>query len=466
MGLRIFLNQKLNIFGVIFYLFTCSFSSAMTLKQAVVSAVKTNPSGDAARAHQRSVGSELDQAKGRFLPEVTLYGDVGKHKVRNPNSLSDSDNLKWHLEKQIGVRASLSLFDGYERANALYRAAARLDKILYDLFATTETLALNAVEAYIDVYRHRQLLYIARKNIQRHKQILNQIRQRIAGGKAPRSDGIQIQERLYAAQAVLIEIEKAAADANAKFRRVIGKSPKGKMKLRSARRLPRSKTALVESALANNYDIKAALKAIAENQYSAKEAQSDLFPKLSLESNASVGANRSGSEGPEADLYVGLKLTWKLYDGGVVNSRANALAEQAYQAGYTRDVKIREVAEAAEKAWNSYYHDRNRNNVLSSQVKSHDSIVRDYSEEYKLAKRSLLDVLDAERGRFNAKFQQISVSAAYLYASYRMLAVQSKLAAYFGVAEVDVAAQPYYEEQYTTKSSRQIFNFKLPPLNQ
>ncbi|MEL6505297.1 MAG: TolC family protein [Pseudomonadota bacterium] len=435
---------------------------ADTMTATVRDAVRNSPLRKAARADVTASASELQGTRSGYLPSVTVFGDAGGEIVSS-DSLSRSDNNRLKGTAQVGVQARYTLFDGYARANSVYRAAARLDAGLFSMLAASETIALNAIEAYIDVQRHRQLLHIAKQNIQRHRQIERLIRERVAGGKSPASDNFQIEERILAARAVETEIKRALGEAIAKYRRVVGRSPRGSTKITFAKRIPRSREALVHSAIANNAEIKNNNKLIAEAEYARDVAKAGNAPNVFLEGRATAGANRSGTSGERLDAFVGLRLSWNLYDGGATDSQADALAARAGEAAYRRDLKIREIKEAAERAWNSYINGRTRVAILTAQVQANKKIVRNYREEYELSKRSLLDVLDAERARFNTDFQRISVRAAYQYAPYRMLATQSKLVSYFGASGHVNVAKPRFEQRVLDKPQA-VFDIHIEPL--
>ena len=456
------------VFSVILIVCACTgvqprATLAAALSEAVRLAVENHPTADAQRASQRAAAYDLEESKGLVLPQLDLYGDAGKERVYNPESLSASDNGRWHFTREAGVAASVVLFDGFERANIIYRNAARLDAEIYNLLATTETIALNAVEAYVDVVRHRDLIAIADRNIRRHREILDLIADRVAGGSAPESDRFQIEERVFAAEAVAVEIDKAYQDAIAKYVRVVGIRPAGSMSVPPAKGIPASAEQLAALAVANNYEIQAAEKSISENEFRVEESLSAYRPKLSLEGRSSVGANRAGSSGSENDLYVGLRLAWKLYDGGSAYNRSRADYERLNAAQFRRDAKIREVRELAHRTWNSYVSGSLRSQKLQSQVEANRRVVANYLEEYDLAKRTLLDVLDAERALFNSQFQQISAAASHRYAGYRILASASRLTDYFGISAYDVAPVPDHEER-AVSDPLGIFNLRIDPL--
>ncbi|MFD0915113.1 TolC family protein [Pseudahrensia aquimaris] len=451
---------------------TTTTSMAESMTSAVKRAVKTHPSVKSKRANQRAVANELEESRSSFLPQVSLFGDAGIERVENDSSLSVRDSGRTNFTREAGVSVQYTLFDGYERANILYRNAARLDGAIWGLLATSEATALNAVEAYIDVVRHRELLAAAHRNIKRHKRILRLIRARVSGGKSPASDAFQIEERVFAAQAVEVEITKALKDANAKYRKAVGRSPGKKMRVARVKHLPKSRSQLEQTAIANSYEIKALEKVANENQYAGDASASGLSPKVSLEGRASIGADRNGSRGTQNDAYVGLRLQWKLFDGGATDSRAGAFAERAQEALYERDVRVRDIREIAEKSWAAYHEGRKRNAILLKQLKQNKKIVTNYREEYELSKRSLLDVLDAERARFNNEFQQISVSAGYRFSAFRMLAIQSRLMRFFGLHRDAVAPRANNEQRFrstngraiSTGSSQSVFDINIEPL--
>ena len=61
----------------------------------------------------------------------------------------------------ISAELTQVLFDGWDRSNDIYRSAATVDAAALRLLERSEALGLDAVEAYIDVQRHTQILGVA-----------------------------------------------------------------------------------------------------------------------------------------------------------------------------------------------------------------------------------------------------------------------------------------------------------------
>ena len=441
-------------------LFGAQGAHAESLGNAVRRAVRTNPSARAAQAGAAARAGELRGTRSLYLPKVDAFGEAGF-----VNDSANGSSRHMDFTAKVGIEASYTLYDGYRRANEVYRNAARLDESLYNALSAASTTALNAVEAYVDVKRHRDLAAIANTNIARHREIRRLIVAQVDGGAAPVSDRFQIDERLLAARSVRQEIRKALADAETKYERVIGRRPGKGLKVPRVRHLPRSLAALEAAVRKRNYAIARAAKAISAAEYALEGEKGANRPNVSLYGRVSEGNDAGGVKGRNREAFAGLKLSWTLYDGGLSSARQDTLHAEASEALLRRDATIREVVEVAGRSWNAYVLGGKRHAILVRQERAASKIVRNYREEYSLSKRSLLDVLDAERARFNTGFQRISAHAAARFAQYRMLAVQSRLISHFG-AKSSVAVptyRPAYEERVVGRP-REVFNVTIEPL--
>ena len=100
--------------------------------------------------------------------------------------------------------------------------------------------------------------------------------------------------------------------------------------------------------------------------------------------------------------------------------------------------------------------------AAQQQVNSNDRLVKQYREEYRLAKRSLLDLLDSETALFSSQFQLSSAKAARLFSSYSVLASTGRLLANLGVH----APPEAHVEIPNPRETGGIINFNIEPLRQ
>ena len=123
-----------------------SFTSAafsMSLRDAVQQAVSTHPGVGAARAASRASIWDFKTARARLAPTLDVNADAGAQYVNQPANLSPNENAKWDFRRQAAAEIVQFLFDGWDRANDIYRNAALVDA------ASSRTLSSSLFHARI-----------------------------------------------------------------------------------------------------------------------------------------------------------------------------------------------------------------------------------------------------------------------------------------------------------------------------
>lgn len=416
-------------------------ASAESLRAAVRAAVTTNPTGRAANADVKASALELLQLRGEYQPRLLLQGEAGAERYDDPRRLGPSDNSDTKFKREIGLIAELTVFDGYRRANRVYRNAARLDKSIFGLLDASETMALNAVEAYIDVARHVRLLGVASRNIARHEEIARQVDDLVDGDSLPVSARFEVQERLLAARLSRLDVERALADARARYRAVVGHDPGRMGPVPSVKALPLTRSEMVLRSLRNSFRLKGAGHSVAQTRFQSGIDTADDKPQVTLQAGVRAGRDVAGTSGSETDAFVGVRMDWELYAGGR-DARRRALQQRSLQAEAERRKVVREVREMAERSLNAYHANIERTVLLDRRETAARKTSEQYQDQFRAGTRSLLDVLDAERTLFNIEFENFSAKAGFTFSQYRMLAAQSRLAVHFDIEPADVPLEP------------------------
>lgn len=436
-------------------------ANAEALRDAVRFAVTTNPSVKATEAEMRAAAFELMQLEREYLPSVYLEAEAGYQNVDDPENLSDEDNNTTQPRQKLGLRGELVLFDGFRRANLVYANAARVDGSVFRLLDASETMALNATEAYIDVYRHRALMVVAEENVKKHKEIGERVRELVRGGRLPFSDELTIDDRIRSAELALIRVQRALRDANARYERVIGRPPGGGMTVPRAP-VPQSLQALTAEAIEKSYRVQFARTQIDQSKFQAEVVLADRQPRITLNAGVVREINRNGVDSTRTDQTIGLGLRWTLWQGGR-KAEENALAEQTSRAFSQQAVAVREVTELAARTWNTFITNVERDRRLQEQLRINRLIVEVYGDEFLAAKRTLLDLLEVERARFNVEFESVGAQAALAFSTYRTLATRSRLAEHFGLAKADLALEPSFLSR-ASKEPITVFDVSIEPL--
>ena len=238
------------------------------MQSAVHAAVTTNPKAQAGKENVKASALELLQLEEDFMPRLSLYGDAGAQYFDDPTRLSPQDNRRTRFGREIGLAAEVTLFDGYRRANRVYRNSARVDESIFKLLDASETLALNAVEAYIDVIRHTDLLGVADQNIRRHVEISRSVKKLVKVGRLSSSDEFEIDEQLLAARLSRLEVKQALENAKVRYETVIGHKPTANMSVPNVRELPDTLRELLIRSVSNNFRVRLADTRIQQSKYS------------------------------------------------------------------------------------------------------------------------------------------------------------------------------------------------------
>lgn len=458
-------NRSIKMTAIAFFVaaFSPVSATAESLSAAVRQAVTKNPAAQAADADVRATLFELLELKGEYQLEVTLFGEAGAQIVDNPSSLSAADNGELRGTAQIGVGVEYTLFDGHRRENLVYRNATRLDASILRAMDASETLALNAVEAYIDVMRLRGLSHLAAQNIARHEEIGSQVGELVEGGRLPTSDGFLVDDRIAAAKDAKIGVDQSLANAIARYIRVVGHKPGGNMKVPGVKSVPKDLSSFQNEAVRNSFRVRVADKVARESVFEGNIKKSARAPRVTLNGGVTYGVNRDGNSSNRADAFVGARMNWTLYNGRRPAQSAG-IQERTRQAELERRVAADEVRELTARTWNAYLKNGKRSRLLDEQLRANFSIVRQYRDELAAAKRSLIDLLEAERTVFNVKFQKASADAALTFSRYRMLAARSRLAEHFGVSPANVLFAPDYEQRALQSPKAAVFNTVVEPL--
>jgi adhesin transport system outer membrane protein len=324
-------------------------------------------------------------------------------------------------------------------------------------------VALNAIEAYIDVNRHNRLLQLARGHVARHEELLSIIKQRLDGGAAPIGDLEQTLERLESAKALVAQIDVAREAAIAKYKASVGSKPTRLKHVPYARNLPKSPAAVMASALVNNARIKATSSEIDVAGFDKEQFRSSLYPKLFLEGSATRGENLEGTPGTNDELKAMLVLRWRLYDGGVRQGRIAELAEREYEKVAERDILLTEIEEIVDTAWGRFTKGWAQVDALKRQSVQTKKVIATYQDEYNANTRSLLDVLDAENSNFGTEFELSNVQALHVFSSYQLLAQMGVLLDRLGVHKPEGVNNSFETPKPSGKVSFGS-GFEIPPL--
>ncbi len=407
------------------------------LVQAARKAVVSNPDVQARWNGFKAAGDERDVARGGFFPQLDLNASAGREDGRTPLIPQGRYNLN-----STQLTLSQMLFDGMFTANEAKRLGhAKLTRY-YELAEASETAALEAVQAYTDVVRYRELVDAATQNYVEHKQTTGQVEERANAGVGRGVDVEQANGRLALAESNLLVELTNLHDVSARYLRIVGDTPPASLpsmpepfKLGI---LPASTKVLMRDGLQGSPTLNAAVENARSYQLAIESRKSAYLPRVDLRAYTGNSDNIGGILGNTHVNGIELVLNYNLFRGGADRARERQAVNQNEQARDLQEKACRDVRQTLSIAYSDartlseqmIY----QNQHLLSTEKSREA----YRQQFDIGQRTLLDLLDTQNEYFEATRTYINTRYNQIAAQARTLAGMGQLVSALGVGRADV----------------------------
>ncbi len=419
-------------------------TSAMTLQEAAQLAVRTNPQVTAIGNDRLAVDQELRQGRALYYPSVDLTSDAGGEFTDNPTTLAQGYSHGITLfRSDATVTMTQLLFDGFFADNEVEKQKARVRSAAYRVAETAEDVALQAVQAYLDVQRQRVRVDLAQENVQVHRDRLNQVSQKAQVGAGNIADVRQTEARLATAQSQLIQAQGELRDAETNFMKVVGQAPDTLEDVAPPLDLmPADINQAVKDALANSPTLQLARADIEAADALARQQDSPFYPDVRLELSGGETHNSGGVKAENYDATAMVVMKWNLYRGGGDTAK---LREFKHRLAETQDIFVddqRKITEQTRVSWNSVTTSHSNVLVLQKTVMANTQTRDVYRQQFDIGQRGLLDLLNSDNELYLSKDNLVTATFAEVFARFRLLAVAGGLEKALSVSPPEQAAQP------------------------
>ena len=421
---------------------------AVDLREAVQSALATNPQIRQAVSNRAATEEELEQGRGLYYPNVSVQGSAGVESLKNPTrrSLGIADHTLWPIEGDLIV--DQLVYDSGGREAEIRRQAARSDAAAARVQERSEYVALNVARTYIDYILQQRLVAIAQDNVTFHERLAGDLREGVAKGSISIADQQQAEERLQAARAKVTQAREDLDTAAITFRTLTGIPIDAvNMPPDLSQCMPATLDEAEAIARQENPRVREAVADLATSREEIRAARADLGPKFSVQGRARAGHDIDGFEGRTTDLQALGVLRWTLYNGGIKEANVREQQERANEVHGRLFERTRAAEEDVRTSWSRLQNQTALASELETQGRISDDLLLSYREQFNIGRRSLLDVLDAQNSRYIVQQQTETARLAKLYAQYQVLAAENRLIQCLGV-QAPAAAQPTMMARY------------------
>lgn len=419
---------------------------SQSLEQAVAHTLDTNPDLRIAFNRFKVREEQINQASAGYMPTIDLTAGYGWEQTNSPSSRRkanvgevDEDGVIELERGEFGVSIRQMLFDGFYTSSEVDRYSYEANAEKWTLLAAAEDMALEATKVYVDYISSQQILILAEKNLQSHKEIYDQIKQRTDSGLGSVADLSQIAGRLARANSNVISARNNLFDARSQFIRVIEQEPEDLVvPVPDADMLPADLPSTLTLAKETHPVLMSASLDIGAAEAERSSAQANYYPKLSLEVDGNWNNDVDGEDGfsPIAsqnvnghsnDIVAMVRLRYNLFAGGKDLAREKEAAYKINEAKEIRQRAHRQVVEGATLAWNAFELLEPQKLYIREHVIAAKQTQVAYAQQFNLGQRTLLDVLDTENELFEARKDYLRSEYEEIVAMYRVLNATGQL---------------------------------------
>jgi len=420
-------RKWLGILGILPMLLPTS-GFGLTIEEAYRTVIETNPEIRQRIENYRSVEQDKTVAFADYLPVVDVQGGIGyKHYEGTIPGYEEDD----YRHAEAFIRARENLFRGFSTVNDVEQQDARILSAEHYLMELVSQLGLQMVESYLSVLKEKQLYALAVENRNTHQRYYNMIKERVESGAGTKADLEQISGRLALAQSNVDVAVNNFEDAQTNFRRIYGSAVNPDEMAEAdvnASLIPETLEAAEETAQKHYPTLMVNRKNVEAAQAAYRQAKSPYFPLVDLEvMQTYVNNDDSGTiagrqlAGEANEFSVMLYASWNLYNGGAdVAKRDKALAGVFNESEKMLNNQ-RLVSERLNLSWAAKKRIAEQVEYLEQHRDFTRQTLESYNEEFRLGRRTLLDVLDVENEYYTSRKAFVSAEYDMQLAEFRVI---------------------------------------------
>lgn len=374
-------------------------AESLSLQPLLREAVSLHPEVRQRRGEIQTGRLDLDAAKWSRFPSATAgvesasQGPAGLVTVRQP------------------------IWTGGKITGQIDYATAKLVTNQATLVETQQSVLQRSAQTYYDILRYQTRLKIVRDNEAEHKHLLEIIQRRVKSEVSPGTDETQAMARYRQVISERIVVELQLASARSALEQMLGRKAAVQATAKPLGMPNLSEAVLLDMALAYSPERRRLLAQIETIDAEVELAKSKLKPELYMAYQTRTGTLDFGQS--RNRYFVGVEM----------QTGAGLSALSGIQSALSRKESEREKLAAAERTLTNQIRSTwAEMNALNSQLEpvrallvSTEDVVASYLRQFQVGRRSWLEVLNAQREKFQAYNTLADIENPLEYAKLRLL---------------------------------------------
>ncbi|WP_418845499.1 TolC family protein [Pyramidobacter piscolens] len=320
----------------------------LSIGEAIATALEQSPTLNARRQELNKAKGDIVQARGNFLPRLSLTGQYSDNRYPTVSGGSRTDSVSG------GIALTQNLYAGGRHAAQRRQAQTTLSQAELGVREAEEALAVNVYDAFYGVILAREKVAAARDAVETSRKHLQEVRQMLGVGLANQLEVIRAEQQLSANEAALASSRGAFDAERITLLNLMGLAPssallpKGPLELADPRGTARQSVALAQKRRA---DVAMLEKQIAIQSEQIKIVRGAMKPSFDLSATADYSDPYRNQDAGDDSWKATLTLEIPLYDRGQTRGevmKAKAVQEQNKQALRQKEL---DVLSEIELAW-------------------------------------------------------------------------------------------------------------------
>jgi adhesin transport system outer membrane protein len=385
-----------------------------TMSEAVLMSLDQYPAILAAQSKVNSAEADIGRARGAHWPQVVWQGTQNAY-----NSGAVANN--WIQSPSV----SLNVWSGWKIESDVARSKAILDSSKQQQRITRDDVALLATEGYLSWARGIELLRLAHTNAQAHQKIFKDIQIIVRADEGRRIDLDQAQVRLENSTLIIAQRESELVMSTERLNRMLlGRMPKLPSGIdRQFPMLPASAQASLSEINDLHPLVANQIAQVNANKANLLSAKSQHSPTV----NVTYGKQTYQGTG-QGDYLAQLVVQVPIFSGGTAHGAVGAASGQLEAARYALQETRLVLREKILSGWAELISAKRRSELGKKQITTSQSLLRGYTQQFQIGRRSLIDLLNVQSDLYNYQSAAITADFDIKIAQARILASMGKLA--------------------------------------
>ena len=425
----------MRIFIILIFLLS-NFSSLALANDLIFfldSAYKINPKINAQRENLRAIKENVNISKSKFLPSISLSGDVNSVESYNKNDTSGSKLPDSNLNTETRtISVDQKIFEGFKNFNSLKKSELEVEQANFELIKTEQEVMLDSIFAYFDlIYKNKNKnKNFNFKNLNLFERQVETDSVRLQKGEITLADLAQSESSLADAKAKFITSETNLIAAETDFKRITGLEYPEKIEetFKFNIKLPINLSEALEISKLNNPRLIIAKLDYEISKKNVEIEKAKLSPSASI--NYSKSKNRDFSSTIDKTDQDTLKasVTWPITKGGENYFSLKKAKYKREQSNLLLNNIENIVKSDITNAWSAYQSTESVLNATKAQVEAAEIANEGITLEYESGNtRTTLEVIQSRSLLLNASIANAKATRDFVMSKFKLLDQLGKL---------------------------------------